>query len=129
MNPPHLHHLALGARDVSTVAAFYRDVLKLTEIKRHRYPDGSLRSVWLRLGPSILMIEHGQTTRRRVDQVGAGPFLLALRIGEDERDEWERRLHDAGAPIEDRTAYTSYFRDPEDNRVAVSHYPIPEPER
>ena len=29
-----LHHLALGARDIDRVAAFYRDLLGLREVKR-----------------------------------------------------------------------------------------------
>ena len=41
------HHLALGARDLERVAAFYRDLLGLPEVSRHREPGGRLRSIWL----------------------------------------------------------------------------------
>ena len=33
-------------------------------------------------------------------------------------------MSDAGITIEARTGYTSYLRDPEGNRVALSNYPL-----
>lgn len=120
-----LHHIALGARDVSRVAAFYRDILGLTERTRHHYEDGRLRSIWLDLGCGVLMIEHTADPPRHVEGVGAGPFLLAIRVADEgARAHLERACSDAGLPIEDRTTYTSYARDPEGNRVAWSTYPL-----
>jgi catechol 2,3-dioxygenase-like lactoylglutathione lyase family enzyme len=120
-----LHHVALGARDVETVAAFYRGALGLTERDRHLTADGDLRSIWLDLGDSILMIERTASPAREVEGVGAGPFLLALAVDPADRAAVEERLLAAGAPIEDRTEFTSYARDPEGNRVAISHWPAP----
>lgn len=122
-----LHHLALGARDVGLLAGFYRDVLGLPERSRHRHPDGSLRSVWLDLGGALLMVEQTAAPARRVDGVGAGPFLVAVAVPSDERAVVESRLAHAGCPVEQHTRFTSYARDPEGNRVAVSCYPIDEP--
>lgn len=120
-----LHHVALGARDVERVARFYRDVLGLAELGRHDDAGGALRSVWLDLGGPILMVEQSDEPPRRVEGVGAGPFLLALSVGVDARRALEEALERAGARVESRTAYTSYARDPEGNRVAISHYPDP----
>jgi glyoxylase I family protein len=120
---PALHHVALGARDVATVAAFYRDLLGLGEIRRQAGERGSLRSIWLGIGDGILMIEQTNQPSRVVDGVGAGPFLIALRVSPSERGVLEAELASHGHPVESRTLYTSYFRDPEGNRVAVSHYP------
>lgn len=120
-----LHHLALGARDVRRVSAFYRDVLGLRELAEHRDDAGELRSVWLDLDGAWLMIERTAAPARRVDGVGAGPFLLAVRVAPDQREALERRLASAGAPIEARTEFSAYARDPEGNRVAISHYPEP----
>jgi catechol 2,3-dioxygenase-like lactoylglutathione lyase family enzyme len=121
-----LHHVALGARDVDGVAAFYRDVFELPEVARHRTTDGALRSVWLELGGgAVLMVERTEAELRSVEGVGSGPFLLAFRIREDERSLWEQRLAGASAPVENRTEKTSYARDPEGNRVAVSFYSLP----
>jgi len=119
-----LHHLALGARDVETVAAFYRDLLGLPEIERHRSPDGQVRSVWLDLGGAILMIERTHAALCPVEGVGAGPFLLAFCADRGDRERLEPSLASAGFPVESRTEQTIYLRDPEGNRVGISSYPL-----
>jgi len=121
---PKLHHIALGARDVERVAAFYRDILGLRELVRHGEPDGSVRSVWLELGGPVLMIERTGEPVRHVAGVGSGPFLIALALTPQECDACERALSSQGTSIESRSEHTRYFRDPEGNRVAVSSYPI-----
>lgn len=118
-----LHHLALGAADVDRVAAFYRDCLGLCETARHHGADGQLRSVWLDLGGPVLMIEQTTEPPRLAPAVGAGLFLLALSAEAGERALLERSLAAAGCPVESRTDHTTYFRDPEGNRVAISSYP------
>ncbi len=128
MNEPRrLHHLALGARDVARMASFYREVLGLAELRRHRDERGALRAIWLALGGGArLMIERSDAPRApRESGVVAGLFLLAVEVSADERAACEQRLLAAGASIEARTAFTSYARDPEGHRVAISHYPHP----
>lgn len=117
-----LHHLALAARNVELVASFYRDVLGLPELTRHYYEDGRLRSVWLDLDGPLLMIEHTDAAPPSSPD-RAGLFMLALRVETGERARFEHNLESAGAIIEARTAYTSYARDPEGNRIAISHFP------
>ena len=117
-----LHHVALGAADVDRVAIFYRDVLGLPELRRQHDADG-LRSVWLDLGDATLMVERSRESARPVDAIGRGPFLIALRMAAADRTGLEARLEAAGAAIESRTEFTSYARDPEGNRVAVSCFP------
>lgn len=121
-----LHHLALGAHDVEAVAGFYRDVLGLIEERRHHSEDGALRSIWLNLGGARLMIEATTAQRPTVEGIGAGPFLIALSGTQQQRMAFEEKLAQVGSGVEDCTAYTSYGRDPEGNRVAVSTYPAPE---
>lgn len=119
-----LHHIALGANNVEEVAAFYCDVFGLTEVERHHDDDDALRSIWLDMHGTLLMVERTDAAPRHVDGIGAGPFLLAFDVdGPSERRALEKRLERRGVAVEDRTRYTSYFRDPEGNRVAVSHYP------
>jgi catechol 2,3-dioxygenase-like lactoylglutathione lyase family enzyme len=96
---------------VARLAQFYRDQLGLREVARHDHADGSLRSVWLDLGGSVLMIESTTEGPRHVVGVGAGPFLLAL-------------LAAASCSIESRGEWTSYARDPDGNRIALSAYPL-----
>jgi glyoxylase I family protein len=118
-----LHHLALSARNVDRVAAFYRDAFNLAETARNHRPDGSLRSIWLDLGGPILMIEGIDDEPRDGREGTSGLFLIALRVEPERRAELERVLEAMGAPVESRTSFTSYARDPEGNRVAISHYP------
>lgn len=119
-----LHHLALGTRDVSRLARFYIDVLELREVTRHLHADGSLRSVWLDLGGSLLMIELTEQPARTVVGVGAGPFLIALAVSAEQRQAFEARLEHAGSVVEARSEFTSYARDPDGNRIALSAYPL-----
>ena len=121
LTPTRLHHLALVACDPERVAAFYRDVLGLPERARHFEANGALRSVWLDLGGAVLMIERSTV---QAGGTGTGSFLIAVRVEAAERAAAERALEAAGAPIESRTEHTSYARDPEGNRVAVSDYAL-----
>jgi catechol 2,3-dioxygenase-like lactoylglutathione lyase family enzyme len=118
-----LHHVALGARDVEGVARFYRELFGLAELRRHHHDDGTLRSIWLDLGGSILMVERSSEPNRHVTGVASGPFLIALRVPPSERTRLEAALEQRGHHIDDRSEYTTYTRDPEGNRVAFSHYP------
>jgi catechol 2,3-dioxygenase-like lactoylglutathione lyase family enzyme len=118
-----IHHLAIGAADVDALARFYQDRLGLRESARHDDKAG-LRSVWLAAGDAILMIERA-TEPRDAPPPGqpGGLFLVAFQVSPEERAALEKSLSEAGFPREDATAYTSYFRDPEGNRFALSHYP------
>jgi catechol 2,3-dioxygenase-like lactoylglutathione lyase family enzyme len=118
-----LHHLALGTRDVRKLAAFYSQAFQLEMRARHYEEDGSLRSIWLAAGDVLLMLERTSEAPRRVEGVGWGPCLIAFEIAASERPEVERRLAQLGSEVELRTEFTAYARDPEGNRIAVSHYP------
>lgn len=119
-----LHHLALGTTDVDRLARFYRDRLELREVARHDHEDGSVRSVWFDLGGSLLMIEHTTDAPRRVDGVAAGPFLIAIAVELAQRGRFEQALGSAGCAIESRSEWTSYARDPDGNRIAISACPL-----
>jgi catechol 2,3-dioxygenase-like lactoylglutathione lyase family enzyme len=106
------------------LAQFYRDQLGLREVARHDHADGSLRSVWLDLGGSVLMIESTTEGPRHVVGVGAGPFLIALAIEPEQREHVEAQLAAANCSIESRSEWTSYARDPDGNRFALSAYPL-----
>lgn len=121
-----LHHLAVLAHDVQKVSVFYRDVLGLPEQARHRSPDGSLRSVWLSLGNGgFLAVEvcvgSVEPSGFRTDEPGW--LLVSLRIPRHARAQWLERLAAHGVKIERESRWTVYFRDPEGNRVALSHHP------
>jgi len=53
-----VHHLAVRVLDLERVGAFYREVLGLTELARHKFPDGRDRSIWFALpGGAFLALE------------------------------------------------------------------------
>lgn len=120
-----LHHLALGSTDVERLAAFYRELVGLREVARHVDTRGELRSIWLELGSALMMIERTEQPARRVDGIGAGPFLLAFRVSPAGRRQIEVTLEAHGHPIEGRTSFTTYARDVDGNRIAFSHHPDP----
>jgi catechol 2,3-dioxygenase-like lactoylglutathione lyase family enzyme len=117
--------VALLARDVARLAAFYRDALGLAELKRHLHEDGSLRSVWLQLGagPAFLAVEPAAESAEGATPQGPGWFLLALSIPAAGRAELRAWLEARGVAVERESPWTLYFRDPEGNRVALSHHP------
>lgn len=121
-----IHHLALQARDVERVTAFYRDVLGLPEQLRHHREDGTLRSVWLTIDDrSFLAVESaaGAVEPQPFRTDTPGWLMVALRIGPEDRAAAVERLAAAGYPLVHQTKWTVYVRDPEGNRVALSHHP------
>lgn len=120
-----LHHIALGARDVEAVASFYTRFCSLAERDRQFDEEGRLRSIWLDLEGSLLMIERTEGEPRPVAGIARGPFLLAFTVSSEARQRLEQELEVSGYAIEARTNFTTYTRDPEGNRVGFSHYPEP----
>jgi hypothetical protein len=73
--------------------------------------------VWLEAGGALLMLERA--LRGEGAAAGSG-HLLSFAV--DDLALWERRLSEAGIPIDDRTAHTLYVRDPDGHRVGLSDY-------
>jgi glyoxylase I family protein len=126
MNVEGLHHVALQVRALQEMVAFYRDVLGLPVISEHQGSDGKLRSVWLGLPGAFLALEtvsgepHPPTQFRNQTP---GWFLVALRIAAADRERVRAELERALVAVEHETRWTLYVRDPEGNRVALSHHP------
>jgi glyoxylase I family protein len=126
MDVQGFHHLAIQVRDVEKVTAFYREVLGFSELKRHHRPDGSLRSVWVEVpGGGFLALEEvsGEPEPGPFRNERPGLFLLAFRIRPEARARAVEAFARAGVPLENETRWTVYVRDPEGNRVALSHHP------
>jgi catechol 2,3-dioxygenase-like lactoylglutathione lyase family enzyme len=123
------HHLAIQVRDLPAVERFYKEILGLPELRRWPAADGNGdRSVWLDAGSGAFIalerVVGGETAREDAARAQRpGLHLIALRIERAARGAWERRLAEAGAPVETRTSFTLYVRDPEGNRVGLSHWP------
>ena len=121
------HHLAIQVRDLERTAAFYRGVIGLSEQVRHYREDGTLRSIWLDLPGGGFIALEGCSGAAAIDEFRAdspGFHLLAFRIDAAARAEVERELEQHGVSIVHRTRWTLYVRDPEGNRVGLSHHPV-----
>lgn len=127
---PGLHHLAIQCADLAACEAFYREVLGLPVLRRWPAEGGGDRSVWLAAGDAFLALERAGGPAPEAPPWGDGRpglHLVALRIGPGERAGWEARLAAAGVAVVHRTPHTLYVRDPEGNRVGLSHWPEPAP--
>ncbi|MHB8789999.1 MAG: VOC family protein [Desulfobulbaceae bacterium] len=132
MNPKP-HHIALKVLDLAGSEQFYTRVLDLRVMQHQRDKNGSIRSVWFDLGGVILMLEHCEAVTPEgekgapLNPAPTGWHLLALTIAPESRAQWRERLRCAGVRITGETAFSIYFCDPENNRLALSHYPEPGP--
>lgn len=118
------HHLALGARDPAALASFYAETFALSEVARHLDDAGEVRSIWLDLGGEILLMIERAEGHRAPHPAAPTPgwFLLALRPLQPTLDDGLAWLAAHDIPVESRTGFTLYVRDPEGNRVALSWY-------
>ena len=128
MMHPKLHHIALKVRNLERCEQFYAGVLNLPLIQRHRQEDGAIRSVWFDLEGVTLMLERCEKVTENdktapASQAAPGWHLLALTIAPGSRAQWREKLRRAGVRITGETVYSMYFSDPENNRLALSHYP------
>ncbi|MGZ6142525.1 MAG: VOC family protein [Myxococcales bacterium] len=123
------HHLAIQVKDLAAAERFYVEVLGLAVVRRWLREDGAPgeRSLWLSVGAGeeFLALEACDAERPPTpfrDPHG-GLHLLALRILASDREAWERKLASLGVGIVHRTRWTLYVRDPEGNRIGLSHFP------
>jgi catechol 2,3-dioxygenase-like lactoylglutathione lyase family enzyme len=113
-----IHHVALRVQDPEVSARFYGDLLGLPEVRRFEGNDGRVRSIWLRMGSSVLMLER----EIKIEGAAGSGHVLALRV--DALLPWESRLAAAGVEIVDRTPATLFFLDPDGHRVGLSVYDL-----
>ena len=121
-----LHHVALQVRALAPMVAFYRDVFGLPVIAEHLDADGKARSAWMGMPGGFLALEtvRGAPLPTALFRNEApGWFLVALRIAPSDRERVRAELGRAKVLVEHETRWTLYVRDPEGNRVALSHHP------
>ena len=126
-----VHHVAIQVRDLAAMEKFYGGVLGLQVLRRWQGEDGE-RSIWFDLHDggflAIERVDGAPRPREGFYTDDLGIHLVALAIERADRDSWEAHLTAAGHEIVHRTDYTIYVRDPEGNRVGLSHWPNAESE-
>jgi glyoxylase I family protein len=125
--PTAVHHVAIKVRDLARAEQFFVQTLGLAVLRRWPAQDGQgERSLWLDLGAgAFLALEKSSREGEAIVADDPGLHLLALRIERAERATWIERLAKAGVPVYDQTTFTIYCRDPEGNRIGLSHWPDP----
>jgi catechol 2,3-dioxygenase-like lactoylglutathione lyase family enzyme len=127
MVPAAVHHIAVKAVDLPAMERFYCDVLGLSVVRRWPAPEGDGdRSLWLDLGAgAFLALERAGQLRSPLGEEEPGLHMLALRITREERTAWLDKVGRAGVAVYRQTDYTIYIKDPEGNRIGLSHWPDP----
>lgn len=112
-----VHHLAFRTRRLEALTDFYREAFGLTVLQ------SSPGRVWLDLGDgAVLMLEAALPDE---PDVPAGSMeFVALRGDADGVEALARRCAAMGVPVEHRSAWTVYARDPDGRRVGASCYPF-----
>lgn len=114
-----IHHIALRVTDLERSRRFYHDVLGLELVTPEEQRSPS-RSLWLRAGDVVLMLEP--ELRGRGAEKGSG-HVLSFAV--EELEELEARLLCAGVSVDDRTEKTLFVRDPDGHRVGLSSFAFP----
>lgn len=120
-----VHHLAIVVADLARAEQFWVEVVGLPVERRWDDDQGRPRSVWLSLDRGFLALERAGAAGQPRDDAAPGLHCVALAIGREERAAWEARLAAAGVPIERKSPYTLYVRDPDGTLVGLSHWPEP----
>ncbi|MCO4760940.1 MAG: VOC family protein [Myxococcales bacterium] len=126
--PQGIHHLAIQCHDLITMVRFYNTVLRLPVVRRWpRDPDLGTgdRAVWMGLGTSVIALESVDEAATPDDWQSQTPglHLVALQIFPWGRQLWREQLALHEVTILYESQWTLYIRDPEGNRVGLSHFP------
>lgn len=116
------HHHAILVSDLVRAETFYGGVLGLVVKKRWLDEAKRPRSIWYELGAeTFLGVELAET----IERPDFGHHCFALAIDVEDRADWLIRLSSAEVAIEKESEFSIYFRDPEGNQIALSHWPQP----
>ncbi|MBM9590802.1 VOC family protein [Leptospira sp. 201903075] len=107
-----IHHIAIGTPNPSNLAEFYLQIPGAKKTQEFHYESGTIRSIWIEVGPTILMLEEG---------VNKSPRALVFSLEQNEKSEWIQFLNQV--QIQNKTDFTVYFLDSDGNLLGLSQYP------
>ncbi len=113
------HHIAIKVKNLNKAVLFYKNVLGLKTLIKNKDKNNKLRSVWFDLNKTILMIEKAS----KAELSSRKNFLLAFEIKKSARKKWLNHLIKLKIKIYKHTQFSIYFNDPENNKLALSHFP------
>jgi len=116
-----LHHIALGTPRVEAIADFYERCVGLERFKVHFESNGAVRSIWLRCGLTVVMVER-TSTETRLEPMSLNNGWSTVVFGGDFGVTVEESICDAGGTRDGHTEFTRYFRDPDGNRFGLSSF-------
>jgi len=114
----NINHIAIFTENPLLLSEFYETVIGLKKIQVNLYADKTIRSVWLQLGESgILMLE--ETKQKQASD----SHLIAFATTSKDMPVLKKRLATHNVPLVKESDYSIYFNDTDGNRLAFSHYP------
>ncbi len=111
-----VHHIAIRTTDIERSAAFYRDVLRMTERKRLHFPDGTYL-IMLGVGETCVELFGGGKLRDMTEDAGEIGFThIALAVDDVDGEYARIRALGYSFHVEPRTVQglrVAFFRDPD----------------
>jgi len=121
-----VHHVAIQVNDLERAVRWYGELFELPVLREWLGDDGRLRAVWLQLDAgAFVALERCSGTGQPSNwwHPDPGIHVLSLRIPASARAAWEQRLTERGVAVDHRSKWTLFVRDPEGNRIGLSHHP------
>lgn len=128
----NINHIVIVSNDPASLSAFYVALFEFEIIiDSNNHPESS---VWLLLNQNILLMIEKQNTISQIDIKthanikqefaikNPGFFLFSLSIKESDRELWKKKINALNVDVELESEFSIYFRDPENNRIALSSF-------
>lgn len=109
-----VHHIAIGTPNPSRLADFLLNLPGFSRDREFYWESGELRSIWLKTGELLLMLEAGPKQ---------APKAIVVFCDSSDKTPWTSKLELLTRTKS--TEFTQYFLDPDGNTWGVTTYPIP----
>ncbi len=107
-----LHHIAIATKNLINMKEFYSKLPYSKIIQENFYENGTLRSVWFELAHNVLLMLEDKPYNK-------APEALVF----DFPNSYSLKNLEKIFSFVERTNYTIYFLDPDNNKLGFSSYP------